>query len=99
MPQAFAKLIAPLLSLIAVLAVLVFSVVALPVVLLLMPGWAAGSGGRPAPAPADAGGSRRRPGRHAPRPRSRSLRACDGQVIDGECVREPGPQEYLPRQP
>ena len=100
MPQAFAKLIAPLLSLIAVLAVLVFSVVALPVVLLLIAGvggwfWWKTRGLRrqmqEALAAAQAG---TRPG-----PAADPSERATGQVIDGECVREPGPQEYLPRQP
>lgn len=100
MPQALTKLIAPLLSLIALLAILTVSVVALPFVLL----FAVAVGGwfwwktrnmrrqlQEALAAAQAGGLQR--------DSEPAAATSGGQVIDGECVREPGPQEYLPRQP
>ena len=99
MPQALTKLIAPLFSLIALLALLTVSVVALPFVLL----FAVAVGGwfwwktrkmrrqlQEALAAAQAGGVQRD---------GEPAAATSGQVIDGECVRERGPQEYLPRQP
>lgn len=100
MPQALTKLIAPLLSLIALLAILTVSVVALPFVLL----FAVAVGGwfwwktrnmrrqlQEALAAAQAGGLQR--------DSEPAAATGGGQVIDGECVREPGAQEYLPRQP
>ncbi|WP_371324650.1 hypothetical protein VX159_03730 [Dechloromonas sp. ZY10] len=97
MPQALTKLIAPLLSLIILLALLTVSVVALPFVLL----FAVAAGGwfwwktrqmrrqlQDALAAAQTAG-----------PGHSGETTAAGQIIDGECIREPGAQEYLPRQP
>ena len=93
MPQALTKLIAPLFSLIALLALLTVSVVALPFVLL----FAVAVGGwfwwktrkmRRQLQEALAAAQSAAPGRAG-----ETASSAGGQVIDGECTREAGPRE------